>query len=217
MELTLKQLTDLFTISAETLMDYKEKAEDVLGMCECQFKAMPIKDFGMTLEGLPATFQPAKPSESDKHFFGAIEAMLAGERKREPEPTEPEPTEPTEAPKIAPQSEEKPAVDKLPEAPKEEQNKPIFKIKPAAEIGSGGKGGHTSYPAEEDPKPLQPSDLLEPEPSEGGRDKKKLDDGKICALRRAGWTWDKIADEMHCSAQTALNHYNAYIRKMGKE
>lgn len=195
MELTLKQLTDLFTISAETLMAYKEKAEDVLGMCECQCKAAPVAEIKMDYE--------------------AIRSAL----KREAVKAEPisEPTEPTEAPKIAPQSEEKPAVDKLPEAPKEAQEKPIFKIKPTAEIGSGGKGGHTSYPAEEDPKPLQPSDLLEPEPSEGGKDKKKLDDGKICALRRAGWTWDKIADEMHCSAQTALNHYNAYIRKMGKE
>ncbi len=193
-------------------MAYKEKTEDILGMCECQCKAAPVAEIKMDHEAIRAALNPAKPIESDKHFFGAIEAMLAGERKREPEPTEP-----TEAPKIAPQSEEKPAVDKLPEAPKEAQEKPIFKIKPTGEIGSGGKGGHTSYQAEEDPKPLQPSDLLEPEPSEGGKDKKKLDDGKICALRRAGWTWDKIADEMHCSAQTALNHYNAYIRKMGKE
>ena len=209
MELTLKQLTDLFTLSAETLMDYKEKAEDVLGVCECQCKAMPVKELDMSSEGVFARIQTKAP-----------EAMSFGfcfDDTETPEPTEPEPIEPTEAPKIAPQSKETPAVDKLPEAPKEEQNKPIFKIKPTAEIGSGGKGGHTSYPAEEDPKPLQPSDLLEPEPSEGGNYKKKLDDGKICALRRAGWTWDKIADEMHCSAQTALNHYNAYIRKMGKE
>lgn len=202
MELTIKQLTDLFTISAETLMAYKEKAEDVLGLCECQCKAMPVREIKMDSDAIRAALNKR---ESDKHFFGDIEAMLAGEHKREAVKAEPisEPTEPTEAPNIAPQSEEKPAVDKLPEAPKEEQNKPIFKL--------------ADEPKREDPKPLQPSDLLEPEPSEGGRDKKKLDDGKICALRRAGWTWDKIADEMHCSAQTALNHYNAYIRKMGKE
>lgn len=202
MELTLKQLTDLFTLSAETLMDYKEKVEDVLGMCECQRKAMQVKKLDLSPEGIFALIQ-AKEPEAMSFGFDDIE--------------KPEPTEPTEAPKIAPQSEEKPAADKLPEAPKEAQEKPIFRIKPTAEIGSGGKGGHTSYPAEEDPKQPDPSDLLEPEPSEGGKDKKKLDDGKICALRRAGWTWDKIADEMHCSAQTALNHYNAYIRKMGKE
>ena len=195
MELTLKQLTDLFTLSAETLMDYKEKAEDVLGMCECQCKAMPVKELDMSPEGVFARIQAKAPE--------AISFGFCFDDTEKAEPTEPEPTEPTEALKIAPQSEEKPAVDKLPEALKEEQNKPIFKL--------------ADEPKREDPKPLQPSDLLEPEPSEGGRDKKKLDDGKICALRRAGWTWDKIADEMHCSAQTALNHYNAYIRKLGKE
>lgn len=198
MELTLKQLTDLFTISAETSMAYKEKAEDVLGMCECQCKAMPVKELDISPEGVFARIQAKAPKAISFGFDYTEKA----------EPTEPEPTESTEAPKIAPQSEEKPAVDKLPEAPKEEQNKPIFN-KPIFKLAD--------EPKSEDPKPLQPSDLLEPEPSKGGRDKKKLDDGKICALRRAGWTWDKIADEMHCSAQTALNHYNAYIRKMGKE
>lgn len=43
--------------------------------------------------------------------------------------------------------------------------------------------------------------------------KRKLDDGKIFALRRAGWTWDKIADEMNCSIQTAINHYNEYTKE----
>lgn len=34
---------------------------------------------------------------------------------------------------------------------------------------------------------------------------KDLDVGKIKALRDAGWTLEKIADEMHCSAQTVAN------------
>ena len=35
--------------------------------------------------------------------------------------------------------------------------------------------------------------------------KKELDMGKVKALRKAGWTLDKIADEMGCSAQTIAN------------
>lgn len=35
--------------------------------------------------------------------------------------------------------------------------------------------------------------------------KKPLDIGKVKALRKAGWTLEKIADEMGCSAQTIAN------------
>ena len=35
--------------------------------------------------------------------------------------------------------------------------------------------------------------------------KKELDLGKVKALRKAGWTLEKIADEMGCSAQTIAN------------
>lgn len=38
-----------------------------------------------------------------------------------------------------------------------------------------------------------------------GGGKRPLDDGKIGALRRAGWSLAKIADEMGCSAQTVAN------------
>lgn len=36
--------------------------------------------------------------------------------------------------------------------------------------------------------------------------KKKLDTPKMVALRKAGWTYEKIADEMGCSTQTVINH-----------
>lgn len=39
----------------------------------------------------------------------------------------------------------------------------------------------------------------------GGK-KKQLDDGKMLALRKAGWSYEKIADEMHCAPQTVINH-----------
>ena len=41
----------------------------------------------------------------------------------------------------------------------------------------------------------------------------KLDDGKILALRKAGWTYAKIADEMGCSIQTVVNHLSKGGRK----
>ena len=37
-------------------------------------------------------------------------------------------------------------------------------------------------------------------------ERKKLDTPKMIALRKAGWTYDKIADEMGCSTQTVINH-----------
>lgn len=39
--------------------------------------------------------------------------------------------------------------------------------------------------------------------------KKRLDDGKIRALREGGWTLTEIGDEMHCSAQAIANHLKA--------
>ena len=40
----------------------------------------------------------------------------------------------------------------------------------------------------------------------GSEKRKPLDDGKMLALRRAGWTYKKIADEMGCAEQTVINH-----------
>lgn len=52
-----------------------------------------------------------------------------------------------------------------------------------------------------EPKKEKPADAKKP-----GKPKKKLDDGKMLALRKAGWTYEKIADEMGCSTQTVINH-----------
>ena len=49
-------------------------------------------------------------------------------------------------------------------------------------------------------KEVQPKQA--PKASKG----KKLDTPKMVALRKAGWTYDKIADEMGCSTQTVINH-----------
>lgn len=38
--------------------------------------------------------------------------------------------------------------------------------------------------------------------------KRKLDTGKMTALREAGWSYEKIADEMGCSAGTVWNFFN---------
>ena len=37
-----------------------------------------------------------------------------------------------------------------------------------------------------------------------------IDLGKVGALRDAGWSWEKIGEEFHCSAQTIINHVNAH-------
>lgn len=57
-----------------------------------------------------------------------------------------------------------------------------------------------------------------PKKTHGG-DKKslKLDLGKMAALRNAGWSYDKIAQEMHCSAQTVSNHMDEAQEFLAKQ
>ena len=47
--------------------------------------------------------------------------------------------------------------------------------------------------------------------SSKGRKYKPLDDGKIKALRAAGWTISKIAEEVGCSPQTVANRLSLTI------
>lgn len=47
----------------------------------------------------------------------------------------------------------------------------------------------------------EPKKVQKKEPT----NKKDIDMGKVKALRKAGWTLEKIADEMGCSAQTIAN------------
>ena len=42
---------------------------------------------------------------------------------------------------------------------------------------------------------------------------KKIDDGKVAALRRAGWTIKAIAEEIGCSQPTIIKH----LKDMGVE
>lgn len=70
---------------------------------------------------------------------------------------------------------------------------------------------NTLHPKAE-PKPkkeaqkVEPVKLKAPKESKPSGNKRKLDDGKMLALRRAGWSYEKIADEMHCAPQTVINH-----------
>ena len=54
-------------------------------------------------------------------------------------------------------------------------------------------------PEKQEPKPKE-------EPKKETNTTKKLDHGKICALRKAGWPVSKIADEMGCSSPTVRYH-----------
>lgn len=58
----------------------------------------------------------------------------------------------------------------------------------------------------EKPEAEQPVKAEAPKPPEQPVKKaKKLDKGKIMALHNAGWSNEKIADEMKCSPRTVLN------------
>lgn len=103
----------------------------------------------------------------------------------------------------------KKAITDLPLEPKSKESAPVIK--------ESAPDPEESAPAEE-PKAAEP--VTEEEPKEEDKPvikrstmKRPLDDGKIFSLRRAGWTWDKIADEMNCSIRTVINHYNEYTKE----
>lgn len=52
-------------------------------------------------------------------------------------------------------------------------------------------------------KKMEPEVKAQPKQAAG---KKPLDDKKMLALRKAGWSYEKIADEMGCAVQTVINH-----------
>ena len=60
-------------------------------------------------------------------------------------------------------------------------------------------------PEEKEEKKLQVT-ITQPVTVMKQKKRKKLDRPKMIALRKAGWTYDKIADEMGCSTQTVINH-----------
>ena len=52
---------------------------------------------------------------------------------------------------------------------------------------------------------------MDPEPKKApekktSSKKRPLDDAKMIALRKAGWSYEKIADEIGCAVQTVINH-----------
>lgn len=67
----------------------------------------------------------------------------------------------------------------------------------------------TILPNAPEQKPAEPKPAPADKPKESKAPKKttrkELDMGKVKALRDAGWTFEKIADEMGCSPQTIVN------------
>ena len=57
---------------------------------------------------------------------------------------------------------------------------------------------------------IKPGDMLQPHKQEVKKNYKRvqLDMGKVKALRNAGWSFEKIAEEFKCSTQTIINHLN---------
>lgn len=61
-----------------------------------------------------------------------------------------------------------------------------------------------------------PEEKKKPAAEKKHRKRVELDDGKILALRKAGWSLAKIADEMGVSQQTISNHLEA-MKDTGKD
>ena len=85
-------------------------------------------------------------------------------------------------------------------------------VRAAAEAGAVFAVMQTQAKAEERPKKEpEPKAEVKPTPppkSPAGQGRKrKLDTGKMRALREAGWSYEKIADEMGCSAGTVWNYF----------
>lgn len=49
----------------------------------------------------------------------------------------------------------------------------------------------------------------EPKPVKKPKPRKEIDWAKARALRNAKWSYEKIAEELHCSAQNIINHLKA--------
>lgn len=86
-------------------------------------------------------------------------------------------------------------------------------VRAAAEAGAVFAVMQTQVKAEERPKkepePKAEAKTNPPPKSPAGQGRKrKLDTGKMTELRNAGWSYEKIADEMDCSAGTVWNFFN---------
>lgn len=86
-------------------------------------------------------------------------------------------------------------------------------VRAAAEAGAVFAVMQTQVKAEERPKkepePQKQRQNQRPPKSPAGQGRKrKLDTGKMTALRNAGWSYEKIADEIGCSAGTVWNYFN---------
>lgn len=68
---------------------------------------------------------------------------------------------------------------------------------------------------EEEPEPVNEAEKILPVekekkyPAKKSAKGKKIDTGKICALRKGNWPISEIAAEMGCSEQTVYNHLHA--------
>lgn len=63
----------------------------------------------------------------------------------------------------------------------------------------------------------KPEATKEEEPKEEKPKRKRIDQGKVLALAKAGWTVAKIADEMSCSVQTIYNALKTETNALKKE
>ena len=67
----------------------------------------------------------------------------------------------------------------------------------------------------EEKKPERPEKPVKKDAPKAGK-KKPLDEGKLLALRKAGWSFEKIADELGCATQTIINRYKELTKEEKK-
>jgi len=67
-------------------------------------------------------------------------------------------------------------------------------------------------------EPIQPERPEKPVKKDAPKvgKKKPLDEGKLLALRNAGWSFEKIADELGCATQTIINRYKELTKEEKK-
>lgn len=63
----------------------------------------------------------------------------------------------------------------------------------------------------------KPEATKEEEPKEEKPKRKRIDQGKVLALAKAGWSAQKIADEMSCSVQGVYNALKTEANALKKE
>lgn len=169
-------------ISPEEIIPYMMTGAQVAAL-------MPVNDMTVgEIDGLKASFCVISESE------------------------EPEETEEPERDPFDEESEEDPFVEE-PEADEDDKLDDEVVQNIINAVGDAVEKAATAETVYEVPQLAEEAEETEevekPEKKKRGSYKKEIDDGKIRALREAGWTVKQIALDFHCDISTIYNHMKA--------